>query len=273
MKKYFQISPVAITCGIICGLDLFLAVYIYEIREAWVMVLAGIILAYSLTASTLRFIEFEKKNKGKIRTLADIRKRMGLLLSFSWILNILFSVFYLYLGISSDSLWFSALGLFYIALSTARVVLLTEFKNDQPVLRSEYRKYTECGYALLFMTISLLVIAILVINEHQSMEYPGILIYVAAVFSLSLLVSAITGLRKFSKYQSPLLSACKLISVAAAMLGVFSLQTAVLGRYCSDTALTTRLNMASGIILFIIMLIMSIYMIVHGGRKLVEHQY
>ncbi len=272
MKKIFDVSPIFILFGILIGLDLLLAAYIYNIRNKWLFLAAGILLAYSLTAGIIMFLDYAKKNRKKIRNLTDIRKSMGFSLSLSWILNILFSVAYLYLGLTSNSLWFSALGFFYIALSTARMVLLMEFKHDQPVMRSEYRKYVECGYALLFMTISLLIVAALIINEHQSASYPGILIYAAAVFSMFLLASAIHGLRKYSRYNSPLLSACKMISMAAALLGVYSLQTALLGRFCTDAEFAEELNMASGTVIFIIMITLSVYMIVHGGRKLVEHQ-
>jgi hypothetical protein len=272
-RKLLSPSPIIILFGILLSLDLFLAAFIYSIHNIWILGAAAAVLLYSLLAALLSILGYVKKTHKKVKDLADIRRSMGLSLCMSWILNILFSAAYLYVGITTRSIWFSSLGFFYIALSTARMVLLMEFKHDKPVLRSEYRKYMECGYALLFMMVSLLVVAAQIINNHQSASYPGPMLYAAALFSFYLMSSAIGGLRKYSRYRSPLLSACKMISIAAALLGIYSLQTAILGRYFTHKPdFIEQMNMATGTVIFIVMIILSVYMIIHGGKKLVEHQ-
>ncbi len=65
-----------------------------------------------------------------------------------------------------------------------------------------------------------------------------------------------------------MLSAERVIAMSAALLGLYSFQTAMLGRTGSDDMTVRFWNITTGVLISIIMLAISLYMIVHGGRML-----
>ena len=266
--------PSAFTIMVILFLsaDLLGFLYVYQIFTPYLLWPAYGLACYALLVLALGLTRFFLRSIRRGKELHDIRITMSFTLGMSWILNILFAGYYLYAGLTFHSFWFDTLALFYLSLSTARMVLLMEFRHDQPNLRSEYRKYTECGYALLFMTIALVMASFSIVKEHHFAAYKDYLMYILAGFSLYLIVSSLVGLARFYHYNSPVLSACKMLSLASASIGIYSLQTAVLARLYHGTALEETANRITGTAIVIFMLVLSLFMIVKGGRRLADEQ-
>ena len=74
---------------------------------------------------------------------------------------------------------------------------------------------------------------ILVIHQNSGFEYPGILIYVMALYAFYATITAVMNIVKFKKYGSPVLSAAKGINLTAALVSMLSLETAMLTQFGS----------------------------------------
>lgn len=189
------------------------------------------------------------------------RHKTSVFLSVSWIINVLFSIYYLYIGLRYQSSWFETMAFFYIILSTSRLMLLRECSTGGDNKKAEWRLYASVGFAILFVAIALGLLSRLVVNEHSAMEYSGSLIYVVTIWTLYLVIYAIYGIFSFRKYHSPLLSAVKALGLAAAFIGLYSLQASLLNRFGNDPEFQETLNEYSADYMFLGLIILAMYII------------
>lgn len=199
--------------------------------------------------------------------LLDILKSKSYALAFSMELNLLLSFYYIYVWIAHHSVWFGYVALFYVSLTAARFVLLRQF-SMRPSLRSQYKTYVGMGYIMLAMMTALFFLSLLAVNGGFVAEYPAGTLSIVTIFSLYLIITALRGYIRHRHFRSPLLSACQLIAIAGALLGILSIQTVWLPILSSDAADVRSMNIFTGASIFCIMIFMALNMIIHGGRVL-----
>lgn len=205
--------------------------------------------------------------KVEMEVWAIIRKK-SVTLALSMELNLLFSIYYLYIGLANDSTWFLFVSFFYFSLTIARFILLRQFCLETNSFSAHVKRYIASGYMILAMMACLMALTIMAVNVDYVADYPGNTIYFQTAFSIYLITSAIRNYRKYRKYRSPLLSGSQMISIAGASLGILSLQTAYYPRLSSDLEDIHKTIVFTSLMLYSIMISMSIYMIVHGHRSL-----
>lgn len=196
------------------------------------------------------------------------RHKTSVFLSVSWIINVLFSIYYLYIGLRYQSSWFETMAFFYIILSTSRLMLLRECAAGDIDERAEWKLYASVGFAILFVAIALGLLSRLVVNEHAAMDYSGSLIYVVTIWTLYLVIHAIHGIFSFRKYHSPLLSGVKALSLAATLIGLYSLQASLLNHFNYDPVFQENLNEYSADIMFLGLLVLAMYIILRALMNL-----
>ena len=120
------------------------------------------------------------------------------------------------------------------------------------------------------MNVALAGIIILVVYKNSGFEYPGMLIYVMAMYAFYATIMAVRNVVKFGKYGSPGLSAAKVISLTAALVSMLSLETAMLTQFgAADDPMFRRIMTAStGVGISIIVLGMAIFMIVKSTKQM-----
>lgn len=176
-------------------------------------------------------------------------------------------------GIRYKSVWFITLAVYYILLAVMRFSLLHHVRRrekigDEP--SAQWRRYRLCGMILLFMNWALAGIIILVIHQNSGFVYPGVLIYVMALYAFYATITAVINIIRFRRYGSPVLSAAKAINLTAALVSMLSLETAMLMQFgTADDAGFRRIMMtATGFGVNVIVLGMAVYMIVHATKTL-----
>lgn len=271
LRKYMDIPFVLIFLLVIVCATIWTAVSFFSVSTPFIMVPVWILTVYTilLVLYWFRLFIVSRQFREELEVWEVIQKK-SVSLALSMELNLLFSVYYLYVAVRYRSQWFAFVGFFYIALTIARFILLREFCFEVTSLKSQYKRYIAAGYFMFFMMICLFLMTLMVVSENYVVEYPGHSIYIAAVFSLYLIVSAVKGYNKYKKYRSPLLSGNQMISISAALLGILSLQTAFLPMYSHYPDDIHKTNMFTGIVIFVIMITMSLYMIFHGSKVLVH---
>lgn len=189
------------------------------------------------------------------------------------LINLLYVGIKLFSGIYYKSVWFVTLAVYYILLAVMRFSLLHHVKgqkrrgNDKA---AEWRRYRLCGIILLLMNWALTGIIVLVIFQNSGFEYPGMLIYVMAMYAFYAIITAVINLIKFRKYGSPVLSAAKAIDLTAALVSMLSLETAMLTQFgaAEDAGFRQRMMGATGLGVDAIVLGMAVYMILHAAKAL-----
>ena len=207
------------------------------------------------------------------RCLTDIAFRTHVSLYFSLGINVLYAAMKMVSGVCYHSVWFGTLSVYYMLLALMRFSLLRQagrsaFGQD---LISEFRKYRLCGCMLLLMNIALSGVVILVIRKNEGFAYVGYLIYVMALYAFYTIITAAVNVIRYRKYNSPVMSAAKVISLAAALVSMLSLENAMLAQFQkkeNPELFRKVMTGATGSGVCLIVLGMALYMILHATRQL-----
>lgn len=205
------------------------------------------------------------------RYRTDLLFKSHLSLYLSLLLNLLYAVIKLVSGIRYGSVWLITLGIYYLFLLCMRC-LLAHYLRRVPVganLRAEYRRCRACGIVMALMNLALMGVIVLVLRQNRTFHYPGSLIYAMALYTFCAVASACVNLVKLRRQGSPVLSAAKAISLAAALVSMLSLETAMLTEFGSEDDLTRQLLTGfTGGAICLIILLMALVMILKANRQL-----
>ena len=203
----------------------------------------------------------------KLRNDFHFRRRISLYISF--LMNLMYIAVKLISGIYYSSVWFISIAFYYIILAFMRYLLLRRERREISRDRSEWRKYRFCGIVLLFMNQALVGIVVFIVNQNQSYEYPGIIIYAMAAYSFYIIISAIVNLAKYRKQNNPIISAMNIITFVASMVSMLSLETALMAQFGDGDSIFRRTMTAiTGGAVCVIVLGLAVYMIVRSSKKL-----
>lgn len=187
-----------------------------------------------------------------------------------FIINLLYAGIKMLSGFLYNSVWFVTLAVYYILLAVMRASLLHYVRKNGQNKVSEWKRYRLCGIILLFMNAALAGIVILAVHQNSGFKYPGMLIYVMAMYAFYATITAVRNMVKFRRYGRPVMSAAKAINLTAALVSMLSLETAMLMQFgAADAPMFRKIMTAStGAGISIIVLGMAIFMIVRSTGQL-----
>lgn len=209
------------------------------------------------------------------RYLTDIPFKTHVSLYLSLGINLLFVVMKLFYGVYYRSVWFGTLAVYYIMLSVMRFLLLRHVNRNRigTDVFSEWKRYRLCGVILMLMNIALSGVVILVVQKNEGFHYAGYLIYVVAMYAFYNIITAVRDVVKCRRYQSPVMSAAKAIKLAAALVSMLSLETAMLMQFnnrADPEVFRQVMSGATGGCVCAVVLGMAVFMIVKATRQLRE---
>ena len=138
-------------------------------------------------------------------------------------------------------------------------------------LTAEWRRYRLCGVILVIMNLALAGMVILAVDQNEGFKYAGVLIYVMALYTFYIMIMAVVNVVRYRKYHSPVISAARKVSLAAALVSMLSLETAMLSQF--DTESTSPyfrqfMTGSTGAGICTIIVGMGIFMMIHSTRRL-----
>lgn len=211
------------------------------------------------------------------RYITDVAFRAEVSLYPSFVINILYAAIKLVSGILYGSVWFITLSAYYILLAVMRFLLLTSARKRhvKSSIAAEFKRYRVCGVLLAMMTLALSGMILFIVRQDGGYDYPGILIYVMAMYAFYAVITAIINIIKFRKHGSPVLSAAKAINLTAALVSMLALETAMLSQFGQDNDPLFRkiMTASSGGVACVFVLGMAIYMIVHATKQLKKPEF
>lgn len=249
-----------------------------------VTIVGDVLSFYCLTVWCVRipkiiafFKNFRQENKYLRRWLSDVRLRMKVTLFGSAVWNGAYATLQLCLGIYHHSFWFRTLAGYYAALALMRLFLARHIVRAEPAVqqRRELGCYRICGWMFLVLNLLLSGMMVLRIVENRLTAHHEITTIAMAAYTFTSLTLAIANVCRYRRYQSPVFSASKAISLAAACVSMLTLEGTMLTTFQNGemTAATVRLFLAlSGGAVSAFIIAMAIYMIVHANIKIKELQ-
>ena len=206
------------------------------------------------------------------RYVTDAPFKLQVSLHLSFAVNLLYAAINAFSGLYYRSPWFGSLAAYYICLALMRFSLV-RYAHRPGCERSksaEWRCYRLCGALLTGMNVALAGVVILVIQKNERFEYAGFLIYMMAAYTFYITILAIVNVLRYRKYQSPVMSAAKAVSLAAALVSMLSLETAMLAQFGQADKAVFRQIMtgATGGAVCLFVVSMGIYMVAHATKQL-----
>lgn len=238
--------------------------------------------AYTLTVwcfkipSLIKFLKrFKDENKYARKWQEDTRLRVNVSLYGSLTWNAVYGIFQLWLGFYHQTFWFCSLGAYYICLGIMRFFLARHTTRYAPGerMRTELKKYRACGIVFLVMNLALALIIFFMVYWNRTFQHHMITAIAMAAYTFFTLTTAIINVVKYKKYNSPVFSASKAISLAAALVSMLTLESTMLTTFGGDTMTDIEQKWmlgATGGVISVFVVATAIYMIAVGTKKLRE---
>ncbi len=240
---------------------------------------AYVLSAYTLTIwcfripNILSFFRNARSNKYVQLWTGDVRLRINVSLfgGFAW--NAAYAIFQLCLAIYHHTFWYYALAGYYFFLGVMRFSLAHYTRRHKPGenMVAELKRYRNCGIVFLLLNLALTLIIFFMVYWNRTFHHHQITTIAMAAYTFAAFINAIVGTAKYRKYESPVYSASKAISLAAACVSMLTLEATMLTTFGdgSMSLLTRKIFLGAtggGISAFIIG--MAIYMIVRATKQL-----
>ena len=251
--------------------------------ESPIAYISYVLAAYTLTIwcmkipNVIRFFKrFKEENKYAQKWLTDTRLRVNVSLYGSFMWSALYGVFQLWLGFYHHTFWFYSLGAYYICLGIMRFFLVRHTRKYAPGerMQAELIKYRTCGWVFLVMNLALSLIIFFMVYWNRTFQHHMITAITMAAYTFTAFTMAIVNVVKYKKYNSPVFSASKAISFAAACVSMLTLTSTMLTTFNDGTmdALTRKMMLGSvGAAVSGTVVTMAIYMIAQGTKKLKKY--
>ena len=252
--------------------------------ESLAAILSYVIAAYTLTVWCFKipylinfFKTFKTENKYARKWMEDTRLRVNVSLYGSLAWNALYGAFQLWLGFYHHTFWFYSLGAYYVCLGIMRYFLLLHTRKYTPgeKMQSELTKYRACGWIFLMMNLALTLIIFFMVYWNRTFIHHMITAIAMAAYTFTALTVAIVNTVKYRKYNSPVFSASKAISLASAMVSMLTLESTLLTAFGDGTVTALEqkwLLGATGGVISLVVVAMAIYMIRSSSKKLKEYR-
>ena len=279
--KALLFPPIAIMIILIPIATVFL-VYsmIFLGSESPVAIISYVLAFYTLTVWCVKiphlikfFKAFKSENKYARLWQDDARLRVNVSLCGTLVWNTAYAVFQLGLGFWHQTFWYYSLDFYYISLAVIRFFLVRHTSKHKPGerMRDELIKYRACGIVFLAINLALALIIFFMVYWNRTFIHHEITTITMAAYTFTAFTVAIINIVKYRKYNSPIFSASKAISLASACVSMLTLESTMLTTF-NDGSIdeyTRRIFLgSSGGVISLFIIIMAIYMIVQSNRKL-----
>ncbi len=236
--------------------------------------------AYTLTVWCFRipylisfFKTFKNENKYILIWRRDDRLRVKVSLYGSLAFNTVYALFQLWLGFYHHTFWYYSLAGYYISLAVMRFFLVRHTQKYTPGerMREELIKYRACGWVFLIMNLALSLMIFFMVYWNRTFNHHEITAIAMAAYTFTSFTTAIVNMVRYRKYNSPVYSASKAISFAAACVSMLTLTSTMLTTFGDGTmdlsARRLMLGLVGGAVSAVVMT-MAVYMIAESNKKL-----
>jgi len=248
--------------------------------ESVAAIISYVLSAYTLTVWCFKipylikfFKTFKDENKYARIWQDDTRLRVKVSLYGTLIYNTAYALLQLGMGFWHHTFWFYSLAGYYISLAVMRFFLVRHTSKHKPgeKMLDELKKYRACGIVFLIMNLALALMIFFMVYWNRTFNHHEITTIALAAYTFTSLTLAIISTVKYRKYNSPVYSASKAISLASACVSMLTLESTMLTTFGNETMSLTGRRILLGIsggVISVFIIAMAIYMIVNGTKKI-----
>ncbi len=198
--------------------------------------------------------------------LGDLAFKGKVSIQLSVLVNFLYVIFRVFLGIRYTSVWFISMAAYYLVLGIMRLYLAVNYSRREK--NDERRCYRRTAFLLFLLNIPMGGMIALMVLTDSGYSYPGYIIYISAMYTFYIAAVSVINLIKFRRLGSPILSAAKTLNFISALMSIIGLQTAMLTEFSSKgEGYRKMMNGITGGCIWVIVILIALYMIQHS-RKL-----
>ena len=168
--------------------------------------------------------------------------------------------------------WFGIFAVYYAIMAIMRFLLL-RYVSRNAIGKSrlgELKRARLCAYILMLVNLILTGAVLMMVIFGRGFSYQGMLIYVMALYTFYITVSAICDLFKYKKLGSPVMSAAKIIKFAQALVSMLFLETAMFAQFGGEMAPEHQqlMLMLTGGGIAVTVVVMAAYVIVRNTKEI-----
>lgn len=243
-------------------------------------IISYVLAAYTLTIwcfkipYLIQFLKtFKAENKYARIWQDDTRLRVNVSLYGTLIYNTAYALLQLGMGFWHHTFWFYSLAGYYICLAAMRFFLARYTIKHKPgeKMREELIRYRLCGWIFLVMNLALSLMVFFMVYWNRTFRHHEITTIALAAYTFTAFTMAIINMVKYRKYNSPVYSASKAISLASACVSMLTLEATMLTTFGAGTmgAITRKIFLGcTGGVISVFVVVMAIYMIRQSSKKL-----
>lgn len=227
------------------------------------------------------FPDYYKRAKSKMHenkyidryiTDAVFKSNVGLYRSLA--INLIYVVVNAVSGYIYQTYWFVIFAVYYAIIAMMRF-LLVRYVIKNPIGNNhlgELKRARQCACILMTVNLALSGAVLMMVFFDRGFQYQGFLIYVIALYTFYITVTAVIDMVKYRKYNSPILSITKVIKMTSALFSMLFLETAMFAQFGADTSPEVKrlMIMLTGAGISIAVVSMAIYMIVQTTKEIEE---
>ena len=248
--------------------------------ESVIAIISYVLSAYTLTVWCFKIPyligavkSFKNENKYAVRWRGDDRLRVRVSLYVSLVWNTAYALFQLWLGYVHHTFWFYSLAGYYISLAVMRLFLAkyTSSNRAGEKMLTELKRYRVCGWAFLVMNLALTLIIFFMVYWNRTFDHHEITTIAMAAYTFTAFTTAIVNIVRYRKYNSPVYSASKAISLAAASVSMLTLTSTMLTTFGNGTMTLTHRRIMLGAVggaVSAFVIVMAVYMIAQSTKKI-----
>ena len=198
-------------------------------------------------------------------------------------LSISFAISMLYVGINLwswhmlGSYWFMVLAVYYVIMAVMRFLLVryVRIRKIGTDILSEWKRSRLCAYILLLINLSLSGAVLMILYQHKGYDYPGIMIYVMAMYTFYALTMSIVDIVKYRKMGSPIMSTAKIVSLSAALVSMLNLETAMFAQFGGEMSPENQriFIILTGAGISVTVVTLSVILIVRATKEIRREKY
>ena len=172
----------------------------------------------------------------------------------------------------SRSWWFVVLAVYYAIMAVMRFLLVryAQLNTLGSSVLKEWKWSRVCAYILLLINLTLSGAVLMILFQNRGYDYPGVLIYIMALYTFYSTIHAIVEIIKYRALGSPILSTAKIVSLSAALVSMLNLETAMFAQFGAEMAEEDQRIMiaATGAGISVVVVTLSVILIVRATKEI-----
>lgn len=241
--------------------------------------LAAITLAYTVYTLVVfipvmksKTVEWLNKREFTAKLYGQYGFRTIVFAVFSFVISIANATVNGVMGIMYLSLWYGALGVYYLLLALMRGGVLIHhrkkrgYDENSENLRGTVT-YTACGGVLILLPLALSFAILEMVVSDRAFVRSGMMIYVAALYTFYKIIISVINFFKARKGDEITVRAIRNVNLADALVSVLALQTAMFHEFSPQENFGFA-NAATGAAVCALTAILGVFMLVGGVIKI-----